>query len=121
VSESAGRFRIVLSRAARRDIVEVLKWSAEHFGERAAGRYQALLKQALRDIAADPECPGSQARPELATGVRAYHLRHSRDRVRSTLGIVRQPRHFVIYRRRDRILDIVRVLHDVRDLALHLR
>jgi len=74
----------------------------------------------FRDIAADPECLGSQARLELAKGVRAYHLRHSRDRTPSPLGIVREPRHFVIYRQRDRIIDIVRVLHDARDLARHL-
>jgi len=99
---------------------DVLQWSAKKFGEHAAARYQALLKQAFRDIAADPECLGSQPRPELAKRVRAYHLRHSRDRTRSLLGIVREPRHFIIYRQRDRIIDIVRVLHDARDLARHL-
>ena len=58
--------------------------------------------QSLRDIEADPERPGSQERRELfAEGVRVYHLRFSRDRAGITRGIVQNPRHFLVYRRRD--------------------
>jgi len=46
VAESTGQPRIVLSPAAQRDIRDVLQWSAKKFGEHAAARYQALLKQA---------------------------------------------------------------------------
>jgi toxin ParE1/3/4 len=76
----------------------MLVWSHERFGERAAARYQDLLKQALRDIAADPERPGSRERPELARGVRTFHLSLSRGRARGEFGIVRKPRHFLVYR-----------------------
>lgn len=120
MADSAGRIQIFLSPAARRDIREVLKWSAEKFGEPAAARYRDLLKQAFRDIASDPLRHGSQERPELAPGVRSYHLRSSRDHARNILSFVRDPRHFVIYRRRSQTIDIVRVLHDARDLARHL-
>jgi toxin ParE1/3/4 len=68
------RSRIVLSPDAQRDIREALKWSRERFGERAAVRYRDLLKQALRDIAVEPQRPGSRDRPDLAQGVRTYHL-----------------------------------------------
>lgn len=87
---------------------------------RAAARYRDLLKQAIRDIAADPERAGSHDRRELARGVRTYHLSFSRDRARSDLGVVGKPRHFLVYRRRNDVVDVVRVLHDARELERHL-
>ena len=101
-------------------MIDIMHWSLKEFGEDAALRYDALMTQALRDVADDPERPGSQQRPELAEGVLIYHLRFSRDRARSALGIVKQPRHFVVYRRRDRTIDVLRVLHDARDLQRHV-
>ena len=111
---------VVLAPAARNDIREALKWSEERFGKRAALRYRALLKQALRDIAADPERPGFRERPELAEGVRSYHLLYSRDRAQTASGIVRNPRRLLIYRRRERTIDVVRILHDACELRRHL-
>jgi toxin ParE1/3/4 len=111
---------VVLSRIALADIREALKWSEQTFGRRAAARYRALLKQAIRDIATDPERPGSKERPELSRGARTYHLRFSRERARAS-GSVRTPRHFLLYRRRDDgAIEVARVLHDVRDLERHL-
>ena len=104
-------------------MIAVMNWSLKEFGEQAALRYDALMTQALTDIGDDPERPGVQQRSDLAEGVLVYHLRFSRGRSRSALGIVRNPRHFVIYRRRrDRttVIDVLRVLHDSRDLASHL-
>ena len=121
VPESGRPLRIVLAPSAQRDIRQVLIWSQDRFGERAAARYRDLLKQALRDIAADPERPGSQERRGLARGIRTYHLFFSRDRARGDMGAVRKPRHFLIYRRRgETVIDVVRVPHDVRDLERHL-
>ena len=111
---------VVLAPAARNDIREALKWSEERFGKRAALRYQALLKQALRDIGADPERPGSRERPELAEGVRSYHLLYSRNRAQTASGIVRNPRRLLIYSRRERTIDVVRILYDARELRRHL-
>ena len=119
--ESGGTLRIVLAVAARSDIHEALMWSQERFGERAAARYRELLKQALRDIASDPERSGSKERLDLARGVRSYHLFLSRDRARGDLGVVEKPRHFLVYRRRGNAgIDVVRVLHDASDLERHL-
>jgi toxin ParE1/3/4 len=121
VPESAKPLRIVLASAAQRDIREALIWSQERFGELAAVRYRDLIKQALRDIAADPERPGSEVRRDLARDLRTYHLFFSRGRAKGDLGIVREPRHFLIYRRRgETTIDVIRVLHDARDLERHL-
>jgi toxin ParE1/3/4 len=110
-----------LSASARADIVEILSWTHEHFGELARLRYQGLLVTALRELAADPERPGSVARPELGAHVRSYHLRHSRDRARHESGVVRRPRHLLLYRAaRPDLIGVGRVLHDAMEIAGHL-
>jgi toxin ParE1/3/4 len=82
-------------------------------------RYAALMAQALRDIGGDPERPGSKERPEIMIeGARTYHLAFSRNRV-SGPG-VKEPRHFLIYRRRGDVIEVARILHDSRDLARHV-
>jgi toxin ParE1/3/4 len=104
-------------------MIAIMKWSLKEFGEAAALRYDALMNQALTDIADDPERPGVQQRSDLAEGVLVYHLRFSRGRAKSAPGVVRNPRHFLIYRRRHdhtTVIDILRILHDSRDLARHL-
>jgi toxin ParE1/3/4 len=75
----------------------------------------------LRDIAADPGCPGSLARPEFGANVRSYHLRHSRKRAHTPFGLVRQPRHLLLYRlQRPDLVGIGRVLHDTMEIERHL-
>jgi len=109
---------VVLAKAANEDIVSILEWSHENFGERARLRYGALLTQAIIDIAESPDRPGCIAREELAAGARTYHLWHSRNRVEKTPGVVRKPRHFLLFRigaRGD--IEIGRVLHVSMDLA----
>ena len=98
----------------------MLKWSFEEFGNEAYLRYAALIRQALLDIAADPELPGSKERPDIMVGgARTYHL--SLSRARAEGGKVKDPRHFLVYRRRgDGVIEIARVLHDSRDPARHL-
>jgi toxin ParE1/3/4 len=50
--------------------------------------------------------------------MRSWHLRGSRNR--TTGGIVRRPRHFLIYRVDDDILVIGRILHDAMELRRHI-
>lgn len=112
--------RYRLSAAAQDDIVDILAWTHEQFGDAARLRYEALLVTALRDIAKQPSRPGSIMRPELGDGVRSWHLRLSRERARTVDGIVHRPRHFLIYRPENEIIVIGRVLHDAMELARHL-
>lgn len=113
--------RIVLAPAADEDIVKILAWSHEHFGEPARLRYEALLTQAIVDIAENPERAGSVSRDELAAGARTYHLWHSRQRIDKTLGKVAKPRHFLLFRLNAKgEIEIGRVLHDSMDLVSNL-
>ena len=110
-----------LSATAAQDIIQLLAYTQDRFGEIARRRYEALLVAALRDIAADPECRGSVARPELGAGVRSYHLRHSRRHARTPDGVVRQPRHLLFYRTiRPDLIGIGRVLYDGMEVERHL-
>jgi toxin ParE1/3/4 len=110
-----------LSAAAEADIIDILAYTQERFGELARQRYETLLVAALRDIAADPQRLGSVARPELGLAVRSYHLSHSRGRARTPDGLVRRPRHLLLYRTvRPDMIGVGRVLYDGMEIERHL-
>ena len=84
-------------------------------------RYEALIETALRDIAADPHRIGVKTRNELGRALLTYHLFSSRNAARTNLGIVRRPRHILVFRvAAPDFVDIGRVLHDAMDLKEHL-
>ena len=112
--------RYRLSDAAQADVIDILAWTHEQFGEAARLRYQSLIVAALRDIATQPDRPGSIARPELGTGVRSWHLRLSLAHAAHGAEGVRRPRHFLVYRLEPALLVVGRVLHDAMELARHL-
>lgn len=112
-----------LSRPAEAQIDEILNWSQEKFGEIARERYAALLVQAMQDVANNPR-QKSVLWKSMPTGeVGVYHIRHSRERVPDPPGIVRDPRHYLIFRiGRGRISDILGFIHErmLFDRALRL-
>jgi len=110
-----------LSLAAQSDMITILARTHRDFGRDARLRYEYLLVTAIRELAEDPMRTGSFSRSEFGPGVRSFHLRHSRDRSRHETGIVRQPRHFILYRHiQPSIIGIGRVLHEAMDLQRHL-
>lgn len=112
--------RYRLSDAAQDDVINILGWTHEEFGEVARLRYESLIVAALRDVATQPDRPGSIARPELGAGVRSWHLRLSRNHAVAASEVVRRPRHFLVYRLEPALLVIGRVLHDAMELARHM-
>jgi len=110
--------RARLSPQAETDLDQILQWSEEQFGHGAALRYAELVIQALRDLEADPRRPGAKQRPELPQGIYTYHLVSSREHVAVTR--VKAPRHFLLYRVIAARVEVLRILHDSRDLGLAL-
>lgn len=104
--------------AVGQDIGGILEWSEAEFGAMAASRYEALIRQALRDVQADPKRSGVKARPDLSPHAHVYHMSFSRDRVAGEK--VGTPRNFVLYRYSGGAVEFARILHDSRDLARHL-
>ncbi len=107
-----------LTHAAQADIVSILAWSHEQFGEEARQRYEALIVAAIRDAAKRSDEVSRTLRPELGDGVFSWHLAQSR--ARSPGGTVHRPRHFLICRRDGDVLVVGRVLHDAMELRRHL-
>lgn len=112
--------RYRLSGPAKADIVKSLAWTERQFGEAARVCYANLIAAALHDVSSQPDRVGNALRPELGEGVRSWHLKLSRERARAVAGIVRRPRHFLIYRIEDELVVVGRVLHDAMELAQHV-
>jgi toxin ParE1/3/4 len=110
-------FVLALTHPAEHDLRDILAWSETEFGADAADRYEALLVQALIDIGENPRRAGAKLRQELPADIYTYHLAFSRDHVPAMR--VRSPRHFLVYRITGQHIEVLRVLHDSRDLTLH--
>jgi toxin ParE1/3/4 len=112
------RYHVAVTTPAERDLQDIFRWSEAEFGILAADRYEALIAQALADIAEDPVRPGAKQRDELFAGIYTYHLVFSREHVSE--GRVKSPRHFLVYRIVEDRIEVLRVLHDSRDLDRHI-
>lgn len=112
------QYKIIRSDKAASDIIDINRYTLKTHGKEAARAYNALLWQAFTDIRDDPFRPGSRERPEIAPGVRSYHIALSRERAASSVG---SPRHLILYYllKEDEIA-VSRILHDSRDLIRHL-
>jgi toxin ParE1/3/4 len=110
--------RYRLTHTAQADIMAILAWLHEQFGEEARNRYEALIVAAARDAAARSDEDGHKVRSELGDGVFSWHLAQSRTR--SSGGTVHRPRHFLICRRDGDTVVVGRVPHDVMELRRHL-
>ena len=86
----------------------------------AMGQIEDDIVAALRDVASQPDRPGSIARPELGARVRSWHLLLSRSQVGPGVQRVRRPRHFIIYRTEPDLVVVGRLLHDAMELARHM-
>ena len=58
--------RYRLSDTAQADVIGILAWAHEQLGEAAGLRYESLIVAALRDVATQPDRPGSIAGPNSA-------------------------------------------------------
>jgi plasmid stabilization system protein ParE len=100
-----------LTRAAERQIDEILLECARTLGIDAAGRYGLLLLTIMAALGDDPALFGSVEVPRL-NGIRAYAVRLGRRRV-AVAYRVREPRHLIIYRvGSDGIVEVPGLAHD---------
>ena len=110
--------KLSITHPARSDLTDIRRYTIDRYGRAGADAYDALLKQAIRDVWEDPFRPGSRERPEIGASIRSYHSALSRERAASE---VKSPRHFILYfLPHDDEVVISRVLHDSRDPARHI-
>lgn len=113
-----GRFR--LSQPAQADLAHILATSAEQWGIEGRRRYAALLAEAMRKVAANPEDPTTRGRADLAPRLRSFRIKHARPRDRSAK--VTRPVHILYYRvAAPDLIEIVRVLHERMEPSRQLR
>ena len=111
------RFR--LARPAQLDLGNILATSAERWGAEGQQRYAAVLADAMRQVADEPQGPLTKNRTELRSGIRSFHVRHARRA--SDAAKVRRPVHVLYYRVAPQgVIEIVRVLHERMDPSRHL-
>jgi toxin ParE1/3/4 len=83
-----------VSRAARRDLVEIGRFTLERWGEDQCRRYLAQLDGRMRELARDPE-----------QGRRCDELKPGYWRCA-------EARHVIFYRVSSKSVDVIRVLHE---------
>ena len=110
---SAG-WEVELSSAAEADLRQIVRWTARQFGAAQAAAYGQLLRDALKALEAGPNIVGARRREEIGTGYRTMHIARNR----------RRARHFILFRVADsaqeRVIRVVRILHDAMDPSRHL-
>lgn len=73
----------------------------------------------MRRIAEEPEGRSTSDRSALRPGIRAFHIRHSRDESRE--APVANPVHAIFYRAiKPGLIEIVRVLHERMEPGRHI-
>lgn len=93
-------WRVLLTRRANRDIVNILRWTARTFGPGQVETYDELLLRVIARLETGPLVPGSLSRDEVRPGLRVLHVGH-------------RGRHFLVYRAFDPdTVVVLRVLHD---------
>ena len=120
VKRLMGPFTLKLSAPAQDDIVQILAWTQDAFGDVGRARYENLISTALIDLRNDPGRAGVRQRDDIGKGICTYHLASSRKRV-TTARQVAKPRHFVLFRISRNVVEVARVLHDAMDFSLHTK
>lgn len=106
-------WQIALTDRAERDILEIADWTAENFGQLQAAAYSKVIYTAARELELGPDPIGVKLRDDIFPGLRLIHVaRHGRH-----------GRHLILFRivrERERMIEILRILHDQMDLIRHL-
>ena len=105
---------LIYSFGFKEDVISALEWTLENFGEKTRIGYLDLIEASLTSIAKDPLLLHSR---EFEESVRFYHLKHRRKVARVDGIAVKNPKHLIVYRIRDREIEILRLLHERMDIV----
>ena len=110
----SGTWEVLLAAAAEADFRDIIRWTAEEFGDAQARAYAMSLSAAIESLTGGPSVVGARLRDDIAKGIFALHIaRHGH-----------KGRHFVMFRvgkdRDHARIEVLRILHEAMDLARHL-
>ena len=108
---TAAPWRVSLGTEARRDFIEIVRYSRVRFGHAQAGAYKSLIAGSVLDLQSGPQIAGSIPRDDIGPGFRTLHV--------SRRG--RRGRHLLLYRATGPgTIEVVRILHDRMNIPRHL-
>ena len=114
MSPGSRTWTVRLTAAAEGDFEEILRWTADQFGDGQARIYADTLSAALNDPSAGPSVIGAKKRDDILKGIFTLHFARKG----------RKGRHFVMFRvgraPDGEVIEVLRMLHDVADLQRHL-
>ena len=105
-------YTLVFSKQAEQDLIDILQYTLNNFGERQYWIYRSLIKEAIDLITEEPLHVASRSRDELSTGARTYHI--SKPTFRAS--------HFLLYRinQNTQEVELGRILHNNVDINRQL-
>ena len=104
-------WQVRLASQAEQDLLDIILWTSENFGHRQAEHYAETIALTIEALHDGPDILGSKVRDEIGTGIRTLHVARQG----------RKGRHFVAFSVSEgHIINILRLLHDSMDLAIHL-
>lgn len=109
---ASGKWRVQQAPSARRDGADIVRWTLRTFGPQQAQIYAETIALALQALSNGPNTLGVKQRDDIAPGTFTLHVaRHGR-----------KGRHVIVFRVNgdERVIDVLRLLHDSMDLPLRL-
>lgn len=107
-------WEVLLAAAAEADFRDIVRWTAEQFGEAQARAYAVTLSAAIEALAGGPTIIGAKPCDDIAKGIFALHVARNG----------RRGSHFVMFRiGKDRDhprIEVLRLLHEAMDFSRHL-
>ncbi|WP_321817766.1 MULTISPECIES: type II toxin-antitoxin system RelE/ParE family toxin [unclassified Paraburkholderia] len=113
MSTVKGDWHIALADLAQQDFRNILRWTAEKFGQTQTRDYALTISTTLQDLSFGPDMPGVRQRNEIGPGIMTLHVARNR----------RRGRHFVVFRvseKEKQRIDVLRILHEAMDLPAHV-
>jgi toxin ParE1/3/4 len=102
-----------LTRTAEADYQNIIHWTRRQFGDLQARIYADTLSAAVVALSEGPAVVGATERHEIGRGLFTLHVTRGDHK----------GRHFVLFRvgpdKRERQIEVLRLLHDAMDLGLH--
>ncbi len=95
-------YKLVLTTEALDDFTDIIQYTIEVWGEKQALIYKDKIDNGFQIITANPEI--GLGRSDLFPNYRAFSIEH----------------HFVVYRLKENIITVIRILHKKMDVIHHI-
>lgn len=102
-SREKSEYSLIVSPEAQADVIDILQFTLEEWGLQQTEKYKTVLENAFSTIHHNP------------------HLGHKRSDIPPKYRAFQAGQHIVVYRIKENIIYVVRVLHGCMDFAKHIK